>query len=122
MEEQQRAQFISAYTRVLTAAWSDEEYASLLTRDPAEALRSQGLEVPAGAKVTVTRQIPADAGEPSIDIAIGKWEAGKVSGVYVLSVPEEPVLGTEELSEAELASVAAGISVSCCSCPCSCCS
>lgn len=122
MEAQERTEFVDAYTRILTTAWSSEEYSARLESNPEEALREQGLEVPAGATVAITRQIPDDAGDPSLDVAVGKWEAGKDSGTYVLSVPDSPQLGTEELSEADLMAVAAGVTIShCCCTPCCCC-
>jgi hypothetical protein len=123
VDSSERAEFIGAYTRVLSSAWSDEDYAHRLTSNPADALREQGLEVPAGANVVVSRHIPSNVGEPSIDTAIIRWEEGETTGTYVLSVPEEPQLNTTELSEEELASVAAGevtISYCCCTPCCSC--
>jgi hypothetical protein len=119
VQEEERAEFIGAYARILSAAWSDEAYATKLSTNPEEALREYGLEVPTGASVTVARHIPADAAEPSIDTAVTKWEAGKATGIYVLSVPDEPQLASEELSEEDLASVAAGLTIkNCCCTPC----
>ena len=113
--------FLASYTKVLVGAWTDDDYARRLDTDPAEALREHGIEVPAGGKLVVTRTIPEDAGAPDEDAAIAKWESGHQSGIYVLSVPATPQVDFAELSEADLMAVSGGLSVSCCSCPCSCC-
>ncbi len=121
MSQQENETFLASYTKVLVAAWTDDEYAQRLDTDPAEALREHGLEVPAGAELVVTRVIPEDAAAPDEDAAIAKWNKGKETGVYVLSVPATPQVDFSELSESDLVAVSAGLSVSCCSCPCSCC-
>ncbi len=120
--QQEKDEFFASYTKVLVAAWTDEEYAQRLDADPAQALREYGLEVPEGSELIVTRVIPEDAGEPSEDAAIQKWVSGRTTGVYTLSVPATPALDLTELSEADLMALTGGWSVSCCSsCPCCCC-
>jgi len=120
--QQEKDEFFASYTKVLVAAWTDEEYAQRLDADPAQALREYGLEVPEGSELVVTRVIPEDAGEPSEDAAIQKWVSGRTTGVYTLSVPATPALDLTELSEADLMALTGGWSVSCCSsCPCCCC-
>lgn len=120
--QQEKDEFFASYTKVLVAAWTDEEYAQRLDADPAQALREYGLEVPEGSELVVTRVIPEDAGEPSEDAAIQKWVSGRSTGVYTLSVPATPALDLTELSEADLMALTGGWSVSCCSsCPCCCC-
>lgn len=121
MEQQAKDEFLASYTKILVAAWTDDEFAQRLNTDPVEAIGEYGLDLPAGGELVVTRTIPDDAGAPSEDVAIGKWEAGRTTGKYVLSVPETPQVDLAELSEADLMAVSAGWSVSCCSCPCSCC-
>jgi len=115
--------FMKAYTQILVAAWTDEDFAARLDSDPAAAVREYGLDVPEGANLVVTRVIPEEHGEPSEQTAIDKWEAGAVTGTYVLSVPEIPQVDLETLTEDDLLAIAAGsVSVSCCSCtPCCCC-
>lgn len=122
VSQQERDEFFASYTKVLVAAWTDEDYAQRLDADPAEALREFGLEVPAGGELVVTRSIPEDAPEPSEDAALSKWASGHTTGIYTLSVPATPALDLTELSEADLMALTGGWSVSCCSsCPCCCC-
>lgn len=122
MEQHAKEAFLASYTKILVAAWTDDEYAQRLGTDPESAIGEFGLEVPDGGTLTITRTIPEDAGEPSEDVAIGKWEAGTNTGTYVLSVPQTPQVDLSELSESDLMAVSAGWGISCCSCPCSCCS
>ena len=122
MGQLEKDAFLASYTKVLVSAWTDDEYAQRLDSDPAGALREHGIEVPAGGKLVVTRTIPEDAGAPDEDAAIAKWEAGHQSGTYILSVPATPQVDFGELSESDLMAVSGGVKVSCCSCPCSCCS
>ena len=121
MTQLEKDEFLAAYTRVLVGAWTDDDYARRLDSDPAEALREQGIEVPTGGKLVVTRTIPDDAGAPDEDAAVAKWNAGRETGVYILSVPATPQVDFGELADSDLVSISAGLSVSCCSCPCSCC-
>ena len=122
ISQQEKDEFFASYTKVLVAAWTDEEYAQRLDANPSEALREHGLEVPPGAELVVTRVIPEDAAEPSEDAAIQKWISGRTTGVYTLSVPATPALDLTELSEADLMALTGGFSISCCSsCPCCCC-
>ena len=115
--------FIAAYTKILVAAWTDDDYAARLDSDPVSAIREFGLEVPEGANLVVTRVIPDEHAEPSEEGAIAKWEAGATTGTYVLSVPEIPQVDLDSLTEEDLLAIAAGsVSISCCSCtPCCCC-
>jgi len=114
--------FMSAYTKILIEAWTNDEYAARLDSDPVEAIREFGLEVPEGANLLVTRVIPEEHAEPSEEGAAAKWENGVVTGTYVLSVQEIPQVDLDSLTEEDLLAIAAGWSVSCCSCtPCCCC-
>ena len=121
MTQAQKDEFLAAYSRVLIGAWTDDAYAERLDSDPAEALRERGIEVPAGGKLVVTRAIPDGAGTPDEDAAVAKWNAGAATGVYILSVPATPQVDFSELSDSDLVGISAGLSVGCCSCPCSCC-
>lgn len=119
MELQEQEEFVTAYTKVLVAAWTDEEYAARLEADPAEALAEHGLTVPAGGEIVVTRVIPEETSGGGIEVAVGKWEAGKISGTYVLSVPATPQVDLSELSEDDLVAISGGWSISSCCCtPC----
>ena len=119
MEAQEQETFVTAYTKVLVAAWTDEEYAGRLDADPAEALAEHGLTVPPGSSVVVTRVIPEETSQGGVEVAVGKWEAGKVSGTYVLSVPATPQVDLGELSDDDLLAISAGWSIShCCCTPC----
>jgi hypothetical protein len=122
MEQQEQDEFVTAYTKVLVAAWTDAEFAARLDSDPTEALAEHGLTAPAGSQVLVTRAIPEENSGGGIEVAVGKWEAGKVSGTYVISVPATPQVDLGELSEDDLLSISGGLSISqCCCTPCCCC-
>lgn len=118
MESRERAAFVAAYTKVLTAAWSDDEFAAHLESNPRAALAEKGLEVPEGASVNIVRNI---GGEPDLDAAVGLWEHGADSGIYELRVPNTPQIDTRELSEADLEAVSGGDTYCCCCSPCCCC-
>ncbi len=121
-EGEQLNPFMAAYTKILVAAWTDDDFAARLDSEPAAAIREYGLEVPEGANLVVTRVIPEEHAAPSEEGAIAKWEAGAVTGTYVLSVPEIPQVDLDSLTEEDLLAIAGGWSVSCCSCtPCCCC-
>lgn len=115
MEPRERAAFVSAYTKVLTSAWSSDRYAAWLSSAPSAALAEKGLEVPAGATVTIIRET---VGDPDLETQIRMWENGKTSGQYLLLVPSTPQIETRELSESDLEAVSGGDNY-CCSCsPC----
>jgi hypothetical protein len=118
MEPRERAAFVGAYTKVLTSAWSSERYAAWLTSAPSAALAEKGLEVPAGADVTIVREA---IGDPDLETQVRMWENGKATGHYLLLVPSTPQIETRELSEADLAAASGGNTYcSCCSPCCSC--
>ena len=122
MELTEQEEFVTAYTKVLVSAWTDQEYAGRLESDPAQALAEHGLTVPEGAEVVVTRVIPEESAGGGVEVAVGKWEAGKISGTYVLSVPATPQVDLSELPEDDLLSISGGLSIShCCCTPCCCC-
>jgi hypothetical protein len=115
MEPRDRAAFVSAYTKVLTAAWSNDAYAASLSANPRAALAEKGLAIPASATVTVIRET---AGDPDLEAQVRIWENGKASGHYELHVPSTPQLDTRELSEADLEAVSGGNTYCCCCSPC----
>ena len=116
MEPRERSAFVSAYTKVLTAAWSNEDYATRLGANPRAALAEQGLELPANATVHVVRDV---GGDPDLEAQVALWGLGTESGVYELRVPASPQIEDRELSEADLEAVSGGDnSYCCCCCPC----
>lgn len=123
MDEHDRTRFTDAYTQILLSAWSSESYHRLLHTDPVAAIGEFGLQVGPGAEIAVVTEIPADHGEPDLDVAILAWMAGRATGRYLLYVPSTPQLRSEALSDDDLAGVVAGFQVSqCCCTPCCCCS
>jgi hypothetical protein len=119
MDPRSKATFISAYTRVLTQAWSSDEFAHRLVRDPRAVLHENGLVTPVGAQVEIVRSRDAD---PDLEAQITLWDNGAASGRYVLYVPDMPQIETRELSEEDLDAVAGGGDTCCCCCPCCSCS
>jgi len=115
MEPRERAAFVSAYTKILTAAWSNEAYSAKLTATPKAALAEHGLEVPAKASINIMREV---GGEPDLEAQVRMWEDGKTSGQFILLVPATPQISTKELSEADLEAVSGGDSYCCCCSPC----
>ena len=116
-------EFVAAYTRVLVASWTDDTYAARLDTNPRDALAEQGLHVPAGAQLILTRVIPASHHDGGVEVAVDKWAAGRTSGVYVLSVPASPEVELGELSDDDLLSISGASMLSCCCCtPCCSCS
>jgi len=119
MEAREKAAFISAYTTILTKAWSDESFGERLEAAPRTVLAEVGLELPASATVLIVRSLN---GDPDLDGQVALWEEGKASGSYQLHVPVAPQIETKELSESDLAAVSGGdVSICCCCCPCCCC-
>jgi hypothetical protein len=115
MEPRQRAAFVSAYTKVLTSAWSNEAFAAELAANPTAALAEKGLEVPTGSTVTIIQET---AGDPDLEAQVRMWENGQRSGHYQLLVPNTPQIDTRELSEADLEAVSGGNTYCCCCSPC----
>src|SRR6266516_3350139 len=113
----ERAAFISAYTKILTQAWSDDAYARRLETDPRALLAAEGLRVPAEAEIQIMRATDA---EPDLEKQVGLWFESAGTGVCVLYVPHVPHVESKELSEADLEAVAGG-DVNACSCCSPCC-
>ncbi|MFC4589592.1 hypothetical protein [Sphaerisporangium corydalis] len=121
LNPQERTEFVNAYTRVLITAWSSEEFSTKLDTNPREALAEAGLELPAGAQVTLVRNVPEGHHDSNLDVQVALWERGLESGVFEFHVPETPQIDLAELSEGDLDSIAAGVDINCCCCPCCCC-
>jgi hypothetical protein len=120
LSPQDRTAFVNAFTRILINAWSSEEFAARLDSDPKATLRESGLDIPADAQVVLVRQFPEGQPEGDLDVQIALWERGLESKVYELHIPETPQVDTAELTEGDLDSIAAGLSIYACCCPCSC--
>ena len=119
MESQERTSFLSNYSKLLVAAWSDESVGDRLVANPKAVLAEFGLQVPDNANVNVVRQIPPQHGEPDANVQVRLWEEGLKSGTIEMHVPEAPAIDMGELSESELEGVAGGWSISgCCCTPC----
>jgi hypothetical protein len=119
MNPQERAEFVNAYTRSLITAWSSEDFSRRLVQDPKATLAEVGLNIPGSAEVNLVREIPEEHGEANIDFQVQLWETGLATGHYELHIPETPQIDMAELSEGDLDAVAAGLTISCCSCtPC----
>lgn len=121
LSPQARAEFVNAYTRVLVTAWSNEEFAHKLDTNPSEALAEAGLNLPANAEIVLVRTVPENTEEGSLDLQVNLYEQGLSSGRFELHIPETPQIDTSELSEGDLEGIAAGTTINCCCCPCSCC-
>ena len=119
LDPRKRAEFVNAYTRALITAWSSEAYAAKLGTDPRAALAEAGLQVPANAEIVIVRTVPEGHHEGNLDVQVELWETGLRTGRYEFHIPETPQIDMAELSEGDLADVAAG-GTSCC-CPCCCC-
>lgn len=122
MDSTNRNAFVRSYTKVLTAAWSDDEYAARLEADARGALAEHGLVVPAEATVRIVRNV---GGEPDLEAQVELWERGTETGEYELRVPASPQIEVRELAEADLESVSATSQLDttycCCCSPCCCC-
>lgn len=117
MEPDERAAFVNGYSKILTGAWSSEEFSLRLATDPVAVLAENGLAVEAGARVDIIR---LRDGEPDLGTQTQLWEIGRKSGHYVLYVPELPQLEVRDLADEELSGLAGGAGGSYCCNPCCC--
>jgi hypothetical protein len=125
LTEEERADFIGGYTRALINAWSTEEFAAKLDADPKAALVEVGIVIPDNAEVLVDRGVAgpsADKQEGSLEDQVQMYAEGRTTGVYRFSIPADPQIETNELSEEDLAGMAAGTSYCCSCCTNPCCS
>ncbi|MEV8566875.1 hypothetical protein AB0436_15130 [Streptomyces sp. NPDC051322] len=119
LDPRARAEFVNGYTRALITAWSSETFAAKLGTDPRTALAEAGLTLPDDAEIIVVRTVPEGQQDGNLEVQVGLYETGLATGRYEFHIPETPQIDMAELSEGDLADVAAG-GTSCC-CPCSCC-
>src|SRR3954447_18986928 len=119
LSEQQRSDFVGAYTRALISAWSNEEFAAKLESNPRAALEESGVELPANARITVDRSDPSESHSGSLETQVALYEQGLSSGEFEFHIPRTPQVDMTELDDSELAGVAGGMDIYCC--PCCCC-
>lgn len=105
METDERAAFVNGYTKILTAAWSSEEFSLRLETDPVSVLVENGLAVEADAHVEIVR---SRDGDPDLRAQLHLWEVGRQWGHYVLYVPDLPQLEVRDLGDEELDGLAGG--------------
>lgn len=124
MNENEKREFINAYTKALVTSWSSEEYAERLQNDSRAALAEAGLEVPADARLEIIRTVPEDADTNAtnghLDRQVALWQVGLDTGLYQVYIPDTPQVDLESLDLEDLEAVAGG-DINCCCCPCSCC-
>ncbi|CCH72037.1 hypothetical protein [Nostocoides australiense] len=124
LNENQKNEFVDAYTKALLASWSSDEYAARLESDPRAALAEVGLDLPADATIVVTRGAAEVSSEGDaqgrLDNQVALYEAGLESGRFEFHMPSTPQIDTSELDVDELAGIAGG-GIYCCCCPCCCC-
>lgn len=124
MNENEKREFINAYTKALVTSWSSEEYAERLQSDSRAALAEAGLEVPADARLEIIRTVPEDADTNAtnghLDRQVALWQVGLDTGLYQVYIPDTPQVDLESLDLEDLEAVAGG-DINCCCCPCSCC-
>jgi hypothetical protein len=109
VDAQERTDFITSYTKLLLATWSDESLGDRLVDNPKEVLAQFGLNVPASAHITLVREIPAEHADPDVDVQVRLWQKGLESGEFEMHVPQTPQIDMEELSDAELEGVTGGL-------------
>lgn len=114
-----RQAFVSAYTKVLTRAWSDSSYQQELESNPKEALSEAGLNT-GDASVQV---VSSTQGGGDLDQQVELYEKGLAGGDITLYVPSSPQLDASELSSSQLEAASKGeladdVTVCCCCCPC----
>lgn len=104
--------FIVGYTRILTQAWSSEDFCERLASHPRQVLADNGLEIP---RNTVVRIVRSSDAEPDLQAQIEMWQQGAVTGKYILHVPYLPQMDVSDLSDEELGDLAGGAAGCCCS-------
>jgi hypothetical protein len=114
MKREERSQFISAYSKVLTQAWADDQYMARVRTDAGAALREAGLTLPAGVKVNVK----GSGGSGTLEDQLKMYEQGVGKGGFDLYIPAQPSMKDGELSDQQLESIAGGADCCCCCTPC----
>ncbi|MER6084747.1 hypothetical protein [Streptomyces sp. NPDC001833] len=112
-----KSQFVSAYARILTQAWSSDAFSRRLDADPRTVLAENGLETSPQAVVEIAR--PKDGNGPNLDAQISLWADGLRTGRFRLFVPYLPQMNITDLNDEDLGDLAGGTGNLCCS-PCCC--
>jgi hypothetical protein len=99
--------FVKNYSSLLTAVWTSEDEAAKLAADPSAYAKAKALPVEDGAEVRVD-STPHE-GLFRQDEIIAAWTA--TPGVHTLLVPATPVVDLDELQDADLDMVTAGINI-----------
>lgn len=97
--------FFAKYSELVTKVWSSDDELARLLADPTGYATEVGLPVAPGAVVEVDRTQPENL--YAKEQIAADWNAGP--GRHLLHVPETPLVDPKELTEDELASVAAGV-------------
>jgi hypothetical protein len=114
LNSEQRTDFIGGYTKLLTAAWSADDFdvfVSSLSADASATLAAYGMPMPIEAAIEIRTQ--GDGGE-SLDQAVELWEQGINGGSYTIYVIHDDDIESVNLEEVS------GAGTYCCSC-CPCC-
>jgi hypothetical protein len=106
MDAVSKPAFVAGYTRILAQTWSSAEYSERLESDPRVVLAESGLATPADAQIEIIRSGDAD---PHLDVQIALWNAGSVTGRYVLHVPYLAQIDLTQISDEELGDLAGGV-------------
>jgi hypothetical protein len=116
LDEGQRKDFIAGYTKLLTAAWSADDFNAFIATvnaDPAGVIGGYGLPMPTAGSIEILSQ--TDGGE-SLDQAVELWEKGLNGGSYTIYIIHD-----DDIESVNLAEIS-GAGTYCCSCcPCCCC-
>lgn len=103
--EELSTKFIRNYSELLMNVWRDDDELNRLLADPTGYARQIGFDLEPGARVEIEHL--ALESMPSKAEVVAKWSG--TPGVHTLIVPQEPLINADELSEAELEAVAAGM-------------
>ncbi|RKN47595.1 hypothetical protein [Micromonospora endolithica] len=104
-EQEYGARFVTKYSELVTVVWRSDEELQRLLADPTGYATAAGLPVAPGAVVEVDRAQPETL--YTKDQIVADWSG--TPGRHVLHVPEVPLVDLNELSEAELESIAGGV-------------
>ncbi|MEU1884783.1 hypothetical protein AB0M91_17250 [Micromonospora rifamycinica] len=104
-EQEFGARFVTKYSELVTAVWRSDEELQRLLADPTGYATAAGLPVSPGATVEVDRAQPTTL--YTKDEIVADWSG--TPGRHVLHVPEVPLVDLNELTEAELETVAGGV-------------
>jgi hypothetical protein len=100
-------QFLDNYLQAMGSAWRSEAEDARLVADPTAYAIAKGLPVAEGALVTLDRTQPD--GLFTVETLIRDWLA--TPGHPILHVPGEELIAEADLTDAELETVAGGLTV-----------